>query len=55
VAAAEQATGQVFSRHIHLWVPRTSSSSRDHAIFVDQITGASLPSDAVLLEIDRFG
>jgi hypothetical protein len=36
-------------------VPRTSSSSRDQAIFVDQAAGASLPSDAVLLEIDRFG
>jgi hypothetical protein len=38
-----------------LWVPRSSSTSRDQAIFVDQATGASLPSDAVLLEIDRFG
>ena len=38
-----------------LWVPRTSSSSRDQAIFVDQTTGASLSSDVVLLKIDRFG
>jgi hypothetical protein len=38
-----------------LWVPRTSSSSRDQAIFVDQATGANLPSDVVLLKIDRFG
>src|SRR6266496_2390423 len=38
-----------------VWVPRTSSSSRDQAIFVDQATGASVPSDAVLLKIDRFG
>jgi hypothetical protein len=38
-----------------LWVARTSSSSRDQAIFVDHTTGASLPSDAVLLKIDRFG
>jgi hypothetical protein len=38
-----------------VWVPRTSSSSRDQAIFVDQTTCASLPSDAVLLKIDRFG
>ena len=38
-----------------LWVPRTSSTSRDQAILVDQTTGASLPSDAVLLKIDRFG
>ena len=38
-----------------LWVPRTSSTSRDQAIFVDQATGASLPSDAVLVEIELFG
>jgi hypothetical protein len=29
--------------------------SRDQAIFVDQATDASLSSDAILLEIDRFG
>ena len=40
---------------LSLWVPRTSSTSRDQAILVDQATGASLPSDAVLLKIDRFG
>ncbi len=38
-----------------LWVPKTSSTSCDQAIFVDQATGASVSSDAVLLEIDRFG
>jgi hypothetical protein len=38
-----------------LWVPRTSSTSRDQAILVDQTTDASLPSDTVLLKIDRFG
>jgi len=38
-----------------LWVPRTSSSSRDQAILVDQTTDASLSSDAVLLKIGRFG
>ena len=38
-----------------LWVPRTSSTSRDQAILVDQATDASLPSDAVLLKIDRLG
>ena len=32
----------------------TSSTSCDQAIFVDQATGASLPSDTVLAEIDRF-
>jgi len=38
-----------------LWVPRSSSTSRDQAVFVDQATDASLSSDAVLPEIDRFG
>ena len=38
-----------------LWGPRTSSTSRDQVILVDQTTDASLPSDAVLLKIDRFG
>jgi hypothetical protein len=27
----------------------------DQAVFVDQATGASVPSDAVLLKVDRFG
>src|ERR1017187_8568023 len=27
---------------LHLWVPRTSSTSRDQAIFVDQATDASV-------------
>ena len=40
---------------VHLCVPKTSSKSCDQAIFVDQATGASLSSDAVLVEIDRFG
>jgi hypothetical protein len=39
----------------NLWVPKTSSTSRDQAIFVDRATDASMSSDAVLLEIDRFG
>ncbi len=38
-----------------LWVPRTSSTSRDQAILVDQTTDASLSPDAVLFKIDRFG
>jgi hypothetical protein len=38
-----------------LWVPKTSSASRDQAIFVDLATGAGVSSHAVLLEIDRFG
>ena len=31
-----------------LWVPRTSSTSSNQAVFADQATDASLPSDAVL-------
>jgi hypothetical protein len=38
-----------------LCVPKTSSESCDQAIFVDQGTGASLFSDAVLAEVDRLG
>ena len=38
-----------------LCVPRTSSTSCDQVIFVDQATDASLPSDAVLPKIDGFG
>jgi len=33
----------------------TSSTSPDQAVFVDQATDASVPSDAVLLKVDRFG
>jgi transposase len=40
---------------LKLWVPRTLSTSRDQAIFVDRGTDAGLSSCAVLLEIDRFG
>jgi hypothetical protein len=28
---------------------------RDQAVFADHATGASLPSDAVLIKFDRFG
>ena len=38
-----------------LCVPKTSSTSCDQAIFVDQATDASLSSDAVVLKVDRFG
>ncbi len=44
-----------YYRTLSLWVPRTSSTSRDQAILVDQATDASPPSDAVPLKIDRFG
>jgi hypothetical protein len=33
----------------------TSSALCDQAVFSDRATGASVPSDAVLLKIDRFG
>ena len=38
-----------------LCVPKTSSTSCDQAIFVDQATDASLFPDAVLVEVGRFG
>jgi len=38
-----------------LWAPKTSSASRDQPIFVRRATDASVSSDVVLLEIDRFG
>ena len=38
-----------------LWVPRTSSTSCDQAVFVDHATDARVSSDTVLLKIDRFG
>ena len=36
-------------------VPKTSSTSCDQAIFVDHAIDASVSSDAVSLQIDRFG
>jgi hypothetical protein len=38
-----------------LCVPKTSSTSCDQAVFVGQATDTSLFSDAVVIEIDRFG
>ena len=38
-----------------LSVPKTSSTSCDQAVFVDQTTDASLSCYAVLLKVDRFG
>jgi hypothetical protein len=38
-----------------LCVPKTSSTSCDQAILVDQPTDTSLSSDAALTEIDRLG
>ena len=40
---------------VMLCVPKTSSTSCDQAIFVDQTTDASLFSDVVLVEIDWLG
>ena len=37
-----------------LYVPKTSSTSCDRAIFVDQATDASAFSYAVLVEVDRL-
>ena len=39
---------------LNLWVPKSSSTSRDQAIFVDRATDASLSSYAVLPENDRL-
>jgi len=38
-----------------LWVPRTSSTSCDQAVFVDHAADARVSSDTVLLKIDWFG
>jgi amino acid transporter len=40
---------------LFLCVPKTSSTSCDQAVFVDQSTGLGLSSDAAPVEIDRFG
>ena len=40
---------------LRLSVPRTSSTSRDQVVFADHATDATLPSDAVVTKIDRFG
>ena len=43
------------TREAVLCVPKSSSTSCDQAVFVDQATDASLPSDAVVLKVGRFG
>jgi hypothetical protein len=40
------------SRAGYLWVPRTSSTSCDQAVFVDHAADARVSSDTVLLKID---
>ena len=42
-------------QRLEVCVPKTSSTSCDQVIFVDQATDARLSSDAVLTEIDRLG
>ena len=42
-------------RVLCLWVPITSSTSCDRAIFVDRAADGSVSPDAVLVEIDRLG
>jgi hypothetical protein len=41
--------------HLILCVPNTLSTSCDYAIFVDQATDASVSSDAIMVEVGRFG
>lgn len=43
------------TREAVLCVPKSSSTSCDQAVFVDQATDASLRSDAVVLKVGRFG
>ena len=53
---ARSALGQAhYPGFYWLCVPKTSSTSCDQAVFVDHATGVSASSDAVLIEIDRFG
>jgi hypothetical protein len=59
-SAGTRRRGPAAVRPIHagpllLCVPKTLSMSRDQVIFVDNATGASLFSDAVIVEMDRFG
>ena len=47
--------GQYQVPSTRMCVPKTSSTSSDQAVFVDQATDTRLFPDVVLLEIDRFG
>jgi hypothetical protein len=53
VIFVDQATDASLSSCV--WVPIISSTSCDQVIFVDQAADASLSSDAVVVEVDRFG
>ena len=51
----QQGEGLLDHPAVHVWVPKTSSTSCDQAIFVDQPSDMSSFSDAVVAEVDRFG
>jgi hypothetical protein len=53
--AASIGAWRELSGYDDLWVPRTSSTSCDQAVFVDHAADARVSSDTVLLKIDRFG
>ena len=53
-AICERIIGTLRRELFDLCVPKTPSTSRDQAIFVDR-AGASVFSDPVLVEVDRFG
>jgi hypothetical protein len=55
VAAAAQVLHERVTDSEDPRVPKTSSTSCDQAVFVNQATDMSLFSDAVLAEIDWFG
>jgi hypothetical protein len=48
-------TAEQKSELVALCVPKTSSTSCDQAVFVDQAVDVSPLSDAVLVEVCRFG
>jgi hypothetical protein len=43
------------AKRLDLWVPRTSSTSCDQAVFVDHAADTRVSSDSVLRKIYRFG
>jgi hypothetical protein len=47
--------GQGVSDVRRLWVPKTSSTSCDQAVFVDRAADARLSLNAVLTEVGRLG
>src|ERR1019366_3677829 len=55
LVATTRVRGRARIGWVRVWVPITSSTSCDQVIFVDQATDVSVFSDAVLVEVDRFG